>query len=250
MVLVGCACSDTSETRAWIARRDQLQARERLLKAWVADADEVELRRQTWARATELFDVPGSLRAHQSGVQVFPVDGHFRATFEGTLASCREELNKLASVHWLLPRWSLRLDGTACQWRAESSDEVDALRDALQKPAPVWKPPPTSMLSRGVDALRADVEAAEKSVEALERTLSVPALDEALLARATALQWPGGFCELAIVERAEAQDVPLGLLEVTFEKTIHPLEPRNDRRLSGLVEVRDGGVAWQCEFLE
>lgn len=247
VVLLLMSC-ETSEVRAWAARRAEFEQRRDALI-------DLEQRRPSGRLSAlrEALDLPGFVRAQGVAARVFVEPGATRLTASGTVQQCRDMVAALAQARWLTQTWRLRLENGRCEW--EAGADVTALEKASILPPPKWAPPPAEVLSRGVDGLKQTVRALEQDVQARETRLGpllvlegraeqVQPLIEALRARPAP-------CDLAVLDRELALDAAEQgqLLEVEQSKLVHPLEPRTDFRLRGLVEVHDGALVWRCEAL-
>ncbi len=252
------ACGETAELRAWAEHRAALERRQAELGDLETHRAEVEAssaqQRLAWTALRESIDVAAFLREHGVTAQVFVEPGVVRVKFAGTTPGCRDTLEHLAPLRWLISRWRLRLDGAQCEWEGMTTSEFPGLERALVLATPRWTPPPPSFFSRGLAEERGRVAVLEAEVALSEGRLGVLAtldqLGRAALqagAQLERLKSAPPPCDLAIVERELAQDLPGALLEVTERKLVHPLEPRGDARLRGLVDVEEGGLRWHCE---
>ncbi len=247
VLLAGC---ETSEVRAWAARRAELEQRGDALI-------DLEQRRPTGhlSALREALDLPGYVRAQGVPARVFVEPGATRLIASGTVQQCRDTVAALSQVRWLTQDWRLRLESGRCEWEARTGADAVALESASTLPPPKWSPPPSEVLSRGVDALKEAARALEEDVQARETRLGPLLVLEGRAERVQpmveSLRGRPAPCDLAVLDRELALDAADQgkLLEVEQSKLVHPLEPRTDFRLRGLVEVHDGALAWRCEAL-
>lgn len=247
LLLAGC---ETGEVRAWTARRAELEQRrdELLHLEQRGPADQVSALRTA-------LDLPGFVRTHGISARVFNDPGATRLTSSGTVQECRDAVAALAEMRWLTPHWRLRLETGHCEWEARTGADFLALDQALTAPRAKWTAPPPELLSRGVETLKATVSTLEADVQAREAKLGVAAVlegrVEAVKPLVDSLRARPAPCDLAVLDRELALDAPEQgkLLEVEQSRLVHPLEPRADFRLRGLVQVNDGTLTWRCEAL-
>lgn len=247
LLLAGC---ETNEVRAWETRRAELEQR----RAALID---LEQRRPTGHlfALREALDIPAFVRAQNVRAAVFWTGDLTRLWASGTVQECRDIVAALAGVRWLTQDWRLRLEDGRCVWEAFTGADAVALQKAATRPPPKWVPPPSQLLSRGVEALKQAVQALEAEVKEREAKLGpllvLEGRVEPVFPLIEALRAKPSPCDLAVLDRELALDpADQGrLLEVQQSRLVHPLEPRTDFRLRGLVEVQDGGLAWRCEAL-
>jgi hypothetical protein len=254
LLLAGCK---TSEVRQWEARRDELTAQKAELKRLASSRGAgFEAMQANVERMRSALDLVEFVRAKGLAVRVFNEAQAQRVSFSGPVSACRDVLVGLRERRWLLSEWRLRLEGDRCDWEGETSPASEQLAAALVEPVRTrWVPPPGELLSRGLAPTKDDVARLDVEVRELEHLLGplpvTAALDRRLNALApleAKLKQVDPPCDEAIVERELALDeAERGeLLEVTNTKLVHPLEPRSDFRLRGLVEVVAGQLAWKC----
>lgn len=248
MVLL-CGC-ETNEVRAWAARRAELEHRQQELTQLEARAGRSEV-----AAFRSALDLPGFVREHQLFARVFVEPGVTRLTFSGPLQQCRDTLNALAPLRWLTASWRLRLEQGRCEWEARTGADFVTLEQALLAPPVKWSAPPSQWLSRGVEDARAAVEKLEADLRLREARLGEVALLQGKLEAVQPLidemKARPAPCDLAVVDRELALELEAqgALLEVEQTRLVHPLEPRSDFRLRGLVELHDGALSWHCAAL-
>jgi hypothetical protein len=258
--LLGAAC-DTEERRAWLAREAELSrtlAELQELGANPARRDEAAAVLATLAELRRELDVAAFLREHHVAGVVHGSGATLTVSRRGTVAECEETLAGLAPLRWRFEAWRLRLGPEGCDWSAQAGPALAAVEARLDAPPrPRWVPPPSSLFSGRLAAVRGRVRELEATVTRVEAQLGTPAAALALRgavaeavkvrdARRAALP----PCDLAILRRELALDEPERgrLLEVEQGRLVHPLEPRSDLRLRGLV-TRDesGALTWHCE---
>lgn len=248
LCLFGC---DTEETRAWAARRAQLEQRQ----AELGQLD-VQGSASRVADFRRSLDLAAFVREHGVEARVFLEPGGVRLTASGTVKACRDTVKALGAVRWLTGNWRVRLEGDQCEWEARTNVDFTQLELALVgPPSPRWSPPPPQLLSRGVRETKEAVAALEAKVRALEAKRGDAALIQRRLDQVQplvdSLRARPAPCDLAVLDRELALDEGERgkLLEIERERVVHPLEPRGDFRLRGLVEVHDGALLWHCEAL-
>lgn len=251
--LLGCLGCETDEVRAWIARRQALELRQEQLNR---PGGEVEERKAKLSGFRAALDLPAVVRDRGLAARVFIEPGRLRISVSEPVETCRDVLKGLVDSRWLLTEWKLRLEGGRCEWEGRSGADFAALEQALVTTSPAWTPPPPQLLSRGVAELKKTVAVLEADVRAREAQLGDLANLDTLERRLASVQplvdslhaHPAP-CDLAILERELALDPPEQghLLEIERTRLTHPLEPRGDFRLRGLVEVLDGTLVWHCE---
>lgn len=245
LLLLGC---ETEEVRGWKARRSALERRKAVLSELAPGKKSVDEFR-------EAISIPGLVRASGVGARVFADEGSVRLTVSGTAEQCREALAGIADLRWLTHDWRLRLEKGHCEWEARTGAEYAALEQALTAPPTRWVAPAPQLFSGGLAVLRSQVAALEAELEAREKQLGEPALLQrrldAVQPLIDTLRARPSPCDLAVLERELALDPPAqgALLEVERARLVHPLEPRSDFRLRGLVEAHGGVLTWQCEPL-
>lgn len=248
LCLFGC---ETEEARAWAARRAELERRQAELAQLEAQGSASHV-----ADFRRSLDLAAFVREHGVEARVFLEPGAVRLTASGTVKACRDTVKALAEARWLTEKWRLRLEADQCEWEARTGADFTTLEHALvAPPSPKWSPPPPQLLSRGVNEAKEAVAALEAKVRALEATLG----DAALIQRridevqslVDSLRARPAPCDLAVLDRELAldEDERGKLLEIERDRVVHPLEPRGDFRLRGLVEVHDGVLLWHCEAL-
>lgn len=249
VVLLLMSC-ETNEVLAWTARRAELESRREGLEKLETKghADRVSGFRSA-------LDLPGFVRTHAVAARVFREPGLVRVTASGAVQECHDVVAALAEVRWLTQQWRLRLENGHCEWEARTGADFTTLESALLAPPAKWTAPAPQVLSRDVSALKKSVEGLEADIHAREAKLGDLAVLEGrlddvqpLVESLRALPAP---CDLAVLDRELALDTSDQgkLLEVEYSRLVHPLEPRSDFRLRGLVEVHDGSLAWRCEGL-
>jgi len=247
LLLAGC---ETNEVRAWEARRAELEQRRDALIS-------LEQRRPTGHlfALREALDIPAFVRARNVRAGVFWDSDVTLIAASGTVQECRDIVAELAGLRWLTQDWRLRLEDGRCEWEARTGADAVALQKAATRPPPKWVPPPSELLSRGVEASKQAVHALEVEVKERETKLGpllvLEGRVEPVLPLIESLRARPAPCDLAVLDRELALDpADQGrLLEVQQSRLVHPLEPRTDFRLRGLVEVQDGGLTWRCEAL-
>lgn len=254
--LFGC---ETDERRAWLAHRGELERR--MLELSNIDAHRAEFEANTatlvleWETARTSLDLAYFVRMSSiEGAKVFAEPGGLRVRVEGTTAEVRQAVAQFARRRWLLSQWRLRIDGAHCEWEAQTTPALKDLEALLIVPTPKWVEPASSMFSKDIDIERRRVKKLEGDISALERSLGPLATLEdvrvaapkvkALIARLEAEPSP---CDLAVLDRELAQDTQGALLEVSDRKLVHPLEPKADARLRGMLEVTESGLRWTCD---
>ena len=249
VMLLGC---QTDELRAWTARRVELEQRQAELQKLEAHSD----RADTESAFRKALDLPGLVRERGlTATRVFVEPGVVRIMTAGTIQNCRDAVAALAGLRWLTAEWRLRLEADACEWEARTGPDFTTLQDALMAVPAKWMPPPRQLLSGGMEELRKSVESLDADVRARESRLGELALLqgrlEAVKPLVDSLHARPPPCDVAVLDRELALDEPDQgkLLEVERVRLVHPLEPRGDFRLRGLVEVHDGALAWHCEPL-
>jgi hypothetical protein len=248
-LLLLTAC-ETNEVRAWTSRRVELESR-------VGELARIEAKGagQRSLQLGKALDRPAFVREHGLAARVFREPGGARLSVTGSVAECRDAVAGLSGLRWLTESWRLRLEQGRCDWEARTGPGFATLEAALLAPTPKWIPPPAQLLSRGVAPLREAVSLLEADVLAREARLGAGALAEGraevVQPLADSLRARPPPCDLAVLERELALDAADQgmLLEVEQSRLVHPLEPRHDFRLRGLVEVQAGGLAWRCEAL-
>ena len=248
LFLFGC---ETDETRAWSAHRAELERRQAelaQLEVQGSASDVAEFRRS--------LDLAAFVREHGGDARVFLEPGGVRLTASGTVKACRDTVKALAAARWLTERWRVRLEADHCEWEARTGADFTKLEQALVAPPSLnWSPPPPQLLSRGVGETKEAVAALEAKVRALEAKRGDAALIHRRLEQVQplvdSLRARPAPCDLAVLDRELALDEGERgkLLEIERERVVHPLEPRGDLRLRGLVEVHDGVLLWHCEAL-
>ena len=147
----------------------------------------------------------------------------------------------------------LRLEKDHCDWEARTGADYVTLESALVAPRAKWTAPPKQLLSGGVATLETAVTSLEADVLAREGRLGELAVLQGKLEAAQplidSLRARPAPCDGAVLDRELALDAPEQgrLLEVERTRLVHPLEPRGDFRLRGLVEFQDGVAFWHCE---
>jgi hypothetical protein len=248
LLLFGC---ETEEARAWAARRAELEQRQAELAQLEAQGSPSRV--ADFRRSLELA---AYVREHGVAARVFLEPGGVRLTASGTVKACRDAVQALGEVRWLTGNWRVRLEGDQCEWEARTGPDFTRLEQALvAPPSPRWIPPPPQLLSRGVAEAKEGVAALDAKVRALEAKLGDAALIQTRLDQVQplvdSLQARPAPCDLAVLDRELAldDDARGQLLEIERDRVVHPLEPRGDFRLRGLVEVHDGALLWHCEAL-
>jgi len=247
-MLLGC---ETNEVRAWSARQVELEHR----KAELRGLEQRGTHPERVSEFGEALDLPGFLRKRGVSARVFVEPGVVRISTSGTNQNCKDTVAALAELRWLTAEWRLRLEHGHCDWEARTGTGFATLEQALLGVPAKWSPPPRQLLSHGISDTRKAVESLEADVHAREARLGELALLQ--------LRWEGvqplidslraspAPCDVALLDRELALDAADQgrLLEVERVRLVHPLEPREDFRLRGLVEVHDGVLAWHCEPL-
>lgn len=257
LLLLACSACNTEEARAWEGHRNVLDQRKAELLEIAAAPKTFEAKRDELIALRERIDVIGFARKQQSPVKAF-VDGNAqRLTFSGTVQACRDAIAPMGGMRWALTRWRLRIEGDRCDWEVRTDDGIETIRYWLDTPPPAWAAPKPERLTKNLDAMKAEIARLEADIAALERTLGdlarvpriawrLPELKNIVMRLETNPTW----CDVPILDRELALDADQRgkLLEVTSEKFIHPLEPKNDFRLRGMVELDENGrLAWWCE---
>ncbi len=248
VMLLGC---ETQEVRAWTARRVELEQRQAELQKLESHSDRVD----AVSGFRRAIDLPAFVRERGLSARVFVESGVVRISTTGTIKNCRDTVAALAELRWLTAEWRLRLEGDACDWEASTGSDFTALQDALVAARAKWTAPPSQLLSQGMDETRKAVEALEADIRARETRLGERALLQGRLEvvqpLVDSLHARPAPCDLAVLDRELALDAPEQgkLLEVEHVRLVHPLEPRGDFRLRGLVELHAGALAWHCEPL-
>ncbi|MDP1825203.1 MAG: hypothetical protein Q8L48_18235 [Archangium sp.] len=247
-LLFGC---ETEETRAWAARRAELEQRKAELAQLEAHGSPDRV-----ADFRRSLDLAAFVREQGVEARVFLGPGTVRLTASGTVKACRDTVKALAGARWLTEGWRLRLEADHCEWEARTGADFTRLEEALvAAPSPKWSPPPPRLLSRGVAEAKEAVAALEAKVRASEARLGAAALIQRRLDQVDplveSLRARPAPCDLAVLDRELALDDGARgkLLEIEHDRVVHPLEPRGDFRLRGLVEVHEGVLLWHCEAL-
>lgn len=249
VVLLLMSC-ETNEVLAWTARRTELESRREALEKLETKghADRVGGFRSA-------LDFPGFVRTHGVSARVFREPGLVRVTASGAVQECHDVVASLAEVRWLTQDWRLRLEKGRCEWEARTGADFTTLESALLAPPTKWSAPAPQFLSRDVSELKKAVQGLEADIHARELKLGDLAVLEGRLDEVQplveSLRARPAPCDLAVLDRELALDAADQgkLLEVESSRLVHPLEPRSDFRLRGLVEVHDGSLAWRCEVL-
>jgi hypothetical protein len=245
--LLGC---ETDEVRAWKTRRAALETRQAELMQLESTGRKSNV--ETFRRA---IDLPGFLRERKLAARAFVEPTFVRLAFNGTVQECRDLVNAVEEVRWLTDTWRLRLEKGRCDWEARTGEDYVTLEKALIAPPAKWVAPPSQILSAGVTELKAVVTTLEKDVSAREVRLGDLAVLQgsldAVQPLVDALHARPAPCDLAVLDRELALDAAEqgALLEVERTRLVHPLEPRGDFRLRGLVDFQDGIATWHCDAL-
>ncbi len=261
LALAGATGCETAEQAAWRARVGSLHQQHAELRSLAHDPTLQAQAREVAAGLAALraeLDLAAFVRDGGVVATVYADDGAMAVARRGRVVDCEATLAALAPRRWLLSRWRLRLQLGGCDWFAQTGPahgELLALLDA--PPRPAWARPPPSWFSLGVTELERQARELEARTVALERDVGPLAVALALRRpleegqrRVASLKAQPAPCDLAIVRRELALDAEARgqLLEVEDARLVHPLEPRSDLRLRGLVQrADDGGLAWRCE---
>jgi hypothetical protein len=253
LLLAGCT---TDEVRGWERRRGELELRDAELMQVTDSLDSLKARRERVAALRAELQLTELVREARLPARVFTEPGKQRVVVSGTVEACQSVAELLLRSRWLLPAWRLRLEGARCEYEAQTGEAFAALEQALLVSPPRWVPPPPSRLSGNFTALVSDVKDLERRVDELERALgdaaSLPLLEGRLAAiepKLAAARTAPPTCVAYVLERELALDPKDRgqVLELTNERLIHPLEPQNDPRLRGFVELVEGRPSWRCE---
>ena len=250
LFLLGC---ETEEVRAWNSRRTVLEQQQAELQEREGQGATLDDRKARVSRFRAVLDLPAFVRERKIAARVFAEPGRVRLTVSESVEQCHEAVQALAESRWLTPEWRLRLEAGRCEWEARTDSGFEQLEQALVAPVVPWTAPPRSVFSRDVDSVKKAVATLEADVRAREARLGELATLEQRLdvvqPAVDALQARPPPCDLAVLERELALDADQRgkLLEVERTRLVHPLEPRGDFRLRGLVEVVDGIPLWHCE---
>lgn len=247
LLLFGC---ETNEVHAWKLRREQLEAKK-------AELTELEAagRKPRVDEFRRAIDLAGFVRDRSISARVFVEPSVVRVTASGTVQDCRDTLHALTEVRWLTAEWRLRLEKGRCDWEARTGEDYVTLEHALVAPPVKWSAPPAQLLSKNLSELKAIVAALELDVQSRETRLGTSSLLQGKLDAVQplidSLKARTPPCDLAVLDRELALDAPEqgALLEVERGRLVHPLDPRGDFRLRGLVEFHDGPLTWHCEPL-
>lgn len=256
LLLLVCSACNTEEARAWEGHRNMLDQRKAQLLEIAAAPKDFEAKRDELTALRERIDAIGFARKQQVPVKAFADGNAQRFTFSGTVEACRDAIAPMGGMRWALTRWRLRIEGDRCDWEARTDDGIETIRGWLETPPPAWTAPKPERFTKNLDAMKAEIARLEAEISALERTLGELARVPRIAWRlpelkniVTRLETNPAWCDVPILDRELALDADQRgkLLEVTSEKLIHPLEPKSDFRLRGMVEVEDGRLVWLCE---
>jgi uncharacterized protein with von Willebrand factor type A (vWA) domain len=253
LTLLGCCACETDEVKAWTARRVELEARRTELLEREAVGGSLEERKARMDRFRADLALAALARERKIAARVFVEPGLMRITVSQSIEQCHEALMALADVRWLISQWKLRLEAGHCEWEGRTDTDYATLEQALVASPTSWTPPPHSVFSSGLVSLKKSVQGLEADLRAQEVRLGEVAMLEGRLAKVQplvdSLRARSAPCDLFVLERELALDADQQgkLLEVERTRLVHPLEPRGDFRLRGLVEVFDGSLVWHCE---
>lgn len=253
MALLGCAGCETGEVRSWTARRDALELRQAELREREGQGATLDDRKARVSRFRAALDLPAFVRERKIAARVFVTPGLVRVTVSQPVEECEAAVKALAESRWLIPEWKLRLEAGRCAWEARTDSGFETLEQALLAPPVLWTAPPRNLFSRDLGPVKRAVAVLEADVRAREARLGDVATLEGWLASVQplvdSLHARPSPCDLAVLDRELALDAPERgkLLEVERARLVHPLEPRGDFRLRGLVDVVDGVPLWHCE---
>lgn len=253
LLLAGCT---TDEVRSWERRRGELERRYAELMQVADSLDSLKARRERLAEVRAEMQLTELVREAGLPARVFVEPGKQRVVVSGPVEDCRAVAELLVRSRWLLPAWRLRLDAGRCEYEVQTGEAFSALEQALLVTPQRWTPPPPSRLSGNISALVTDVKDLERRVNELERKLGDAAALTVLESRLAAIEptlaaarAAPQTCVAYVLERELALDAKDRgqVLELTHERLIHPLEPKNDARLRGFVELVEGRPVWRCE---
>lgn len=257
VVLTGLSCQN-DETRAWTERREALERRSEVLIQLEKENSESKTveRLKSVNSLRSALDVPAFVREHHLAARVFVEAEGLRVAVSGTVEECRETLESLADARWLLSQWRLRIEGSGCDWEGRTDEDFNTLHHALMVPALRWTEPAHHWWSFSVAREKEAVHALEMQVFQRESRLGMLASLEEIENKVAAvqplvksLQARVQPCEVMMLGRELALDADQRgkLLEVQNARLVHPLEPRADFRLRGLVESQATGLLWHCK---
>lgn len=256
VLLLAFAGCTTNEVRAWEARRVDLERRHAELQELAQHLTAPNARRERVTALRAELDLAGLVRTKELPARVFLEPGRQRLVVSGAPEACLAVLEAVAPARWLLPTWRLRLEAGRCEWEAQTAELYAAVEQALLVSPPRWAPPASQLLSRDLAFERKVVADLEARIAALEKAqgdaATLQVLDGPLSALAPQLATARSAaqpCEAFVIERELALDAAQRgkVLELTHARVIHPLEPMNDFRLRGLVELVEGKPLWRCE---
>ena len=166
----------------------------------------------------------------------------------GTVQQCRDTVAGLAEMRWLMQVWRLRLEGDHCEWEARTGDDFVAIEMALVAPRSKWTPPAAQWASRGIRELEATVARLEAEVALREDRIGLDGRLGIIKPVVDSMHARAAPCDVAVLDRELAleQGERGKLLEVEDSRLVHPLEPRGDFRLRGLVGVFGAALLWHC----
>lgn len=258
LAVVSSGCTGTAEVKAWNAHVAELEARLAALEDLKLHFEErrpaLEAAVAESAALERRLDLVTQLRALElPELKLFQAGDAQRLTLNAPLQACRDTLRALAPLRHLTGPWRLRVEAGQCAWESGAAPELVTWREREGHVTP-WVEPRPSLLSRGVDRLRAKTAAFESLIARAETDLGSLAHADALSGRVSrglsieqSLLAKPRPCDVEVLERAATLDAQ-ALLEVESARLVHPLEPLADERLKGLARVSEGQMTWTCAF--